>query len=413
MMTTPQLRILIVDDEPDRSQGWAERIRGLPPLANASVTALDLTASRALIEAADRRRRIAREGQDPFTANIPCALDDVDILIVDYDLQEMVEAGQWSTGLWVAMLARAFSRVKAIVLVNQFSTNMFDLTLLKTVKSHADFDIGSAQLLNPALWDRSLCDGYAPWSWGAGLLRAPDRLESIVEWTKVNLDKPVLATLGFSNDSDNPDPDTWLSQDLWQDYIGDPARTFREVVGETEFLTRKDREHITALDEPCARVASAIVTHWLERVVIPANDVLIDLPHLVSASPWLLADREDITAWQATIGPNGLGMLPSDIHQYAFSPGFPLSGPVIWRKKVTQTTSLAEPSGFTYDGFPDLVFCEDTSQFHPFEDSKPFLCRLASSDPQRFVANPERIVPARGGYALANVSYEPSVFFAL
>ncbi len=412
MMQTPQIRILIVDDEPDRSKGWEKQIQafGFP---GAAVSALDLDASRALIEAADKRRRIAREDKDPFAAGIECELDGVDILVVDYDLQEMVQAGQWSTGLWVAMLARAFSRVKLVVLVNQFGTNMFDLTLSKGVKSRSDFDVGSAQLLNPALWDRSRVDGYAPWSWCDGVLSAVERLNTMVGWMRGNLDKPVLGTLGFSNGLEGSDPDTWMSQELWQECVGDPTCTFREMVGEAEFLTLKDREFIKKFDEPCARVAAAIVSHWLDRLVIPANDVLADLPHLTSASPWLLMDRQNVAAWQATAVRDGFDVLLPALRQHEFAPGFPLSRPVVWRQKVARDADLAEPTGFTYDGFPDLVFCEDTSRFHTFDEAKSFSCRLPGSDSQRFVANPERIVPRMGGHVLTDVAYEPSVFFAL
>jgi hypothetical protein len=411
-MPTRQTRILIVDDEPDRSKGWETQIQAFA-FPGVSVTALDLDASRALIEAADKRRRAARENKDPFASGIECELDGVDILVVDYDLQEMVQAGQWSTGLWVAMLARAFSRVKLVVLVNQFGTNMFDLSLSKGVKSRSDFDVGSAQLLNPALWDWSQVDGYAPWSWCDGVLRSVDRLDAVVGWMQGNLDKPVLGALGFGNGLEGSDPDTWMSQELWQECVGDPTRTFREMVGEAEFLTLKDREFIKKFDEPCARVAAAIVSHWLDRWVIPANDVLADLPHLTSASPWLLMGREDLGAWQATTHLDGIGALLPAVRQHEFLPGFPLSRPVVWRNRVARCAELAEPTGFTYDGFPDVVFCEDTSQFHGFSDARSFSSRLPGSDPQRWVANPERVVPKSGGHILTDVSYEPSVFFAL
>lgn len=407
-----QLRILIVDDEPERSKGWEEQIRRLG-VAEVSVDALDLITSRTMIEAADKRRRAARDNQDPFDANIACALDDVDVLIVDYDLQELVAAGQWSTGLWVAMLARAFSRVKLVVLINQFGTNMFDLTLSKGVKSRADFDVGSAQLLNPAPWDRTRIDGYAPWSWGDGILKAVARLDDAVAWIRQRLDKPVLEELGFTANVGGGD--NHISQELWQECITHPDRTFRDMVGDAEFLTLKDREFIKQFDESCARVAAAIVSHWLDRWVIPANDVLIDLPHLASANPWLLVNTKDVSAWQATtsVEPDGFDVFLPEVKKYSFESGFPTSRPTVWRRKVAAAQDLAEPCGFTYDDFPDLVFCEDTSRFIEFADAQSFSCRLPSGDPQRFVANREKITPLQQGYVLTDVSYEPSVLFAI
>jgi hypothetical protein len=86
---------------------------------------------------------------------------------------------------------------------------------------------------------------------------------------------------------------------------------------------------------------------------------------------------------------------------------------VVWRHAIVEDARLAEPKGFTYDGFPDLVFCEDTSRFQAFEDARAFSCRLPGSDPQRYVAVPERVVPTKGGLPSTDVVYEPSVFFAV
>lgn len=412
-MPAPALRILIVDDEPERSRDWAAKIEsfGFP---GATVTALDIEGARVVMKAADARRRRARENLDPIAADAPCDLDTVDVLIVDYDLQELLRVGEWSTGLQVATLARALTRVKLIVLVNQFGTNSFDLTLSKAAQSHADFDVGSGQLLNPAFWDRARIGGYAPWGWNDGVLRAPARLSSMVEWLMPRLDDPVLTSLGFTAGTDDSNADTYLTNELWQEFLIDPGHSFRHLVSESEFLTLKDRQAISTFDEPCARVAAALVSHWLDRWVIPANDVLIDLPHLASSYPWLLTKREEVRCWQhAASLDSGFDAFLPDVANHQFTPGFPLSRSVVWRRKIVQDGALAEPNGFTYDGFPDLVFCEDTSKFHEFCESRPFSCRLPGNDPQRFVADPEKVVPTSGGQSLTDVVYEPSVFFAL
>ncbi len=413
MMSTAPLRILIVDDEPERSKEWATTLRSLG-FADATVAALDIEEARALMNGADARRRRAREQEDPFAADLPCELDTVDVLVVDYDLQELLNVGVWSTGLQVATLARAFSRVKAIVLVNQFGTNSFDLTLSKNAHSHADLDVGSGQLLNPAFWDRSRVDGYAPWGWNDGVLRMPARMEAIVQWVMPQLDSPVLSSLGFTTATDGSTASRHLPKELWQECVEDPSRTFRELVREAEFLTPKDRVAIATYDEPCARVAGALVAHWLERWVIPANEVLVDLPHLASTYPWLLRSKEDTECWQRAASiDDGFEALVPEVRDHGFFPGFPLPRPVVWRRAVVEDARLAEPKGFTYDGFPDLVFCEDTSRFHPFEDARAFSCRLPGGDPQRFVAVPERVVPTKGGQPSTDVVYEPSVFFAV
>lgn len=413
MMPTLPLRILIVDDDPERSRGWAATIDSLG-FAGATATALEIDAVRTLMQTVGKRRKRARGQQDPFVADVPCELDTVDVLIVDYDLQELLENGEWSTGLQVATLARALTRVKLIVLVNQFGTNAFDLTLSKAAQSHADFDVGSDQLLNPAFWDRSRIDGYAPWAWNDGVLRAPARMEAMLQWLMPRLNAPVLATLGFTTATDGSNAETHLAKELWQQCLDDPGHSFRQLVSESEFLTLKDRHEIAAFDEPCARVAAALVSHWLDRWVIPANDVLVDLPHLAASYPWLLNKKEEPKCWQAAASlDSGFDAFRPEVTKHQFAPGFPLAKPVAWRHKVVEDAALAEPNGFTYDGFPDLVFCEDTSRFHEFSDARPFTCRLPGNDPQRFVANPEKVGPTAGGQPLTDVVYEPSVFFAL
>lgn len=413
-MLNHPIRVLIVDDEPDRSAGWATEIKAICP-AETEVTALTVVAAKELITAAGSRRKCAREDKThPGCPSIKCDLDTVDILVVDYDLQELLQEGVWSTGLQVAALARAFTTVKTIVLVNQFGTNNFDLTLTKALHSHADFDVGSDQLLNPAFWDRGLAGRYAPWQWGDGAINFTKRFVGAVEWIEQRLDHPVLECLNFRTEQEQNLDGNYISKELWQECLVNPKHTFREMVRESEFLTAKDREAIAPFDDFCARVAAALVMHWLDRWVIPANEVLSDLPHLVSAYPWLLIDINNVSGWQRSVDiHDGFNALLSDVKKYEFAPGLPLSRPVVWRNLVIADPELNEPSGFTYDNFPDLVFCEDTSQFHEFAQSRIFSSKLPTSDPQRFVEMPHRSDDSNSDNKFIDVLYEPSVYFTL
>lgn len=412
MMKSP-LRVVIVDDETPRSEGWAKSLNALG-ISGMTVEALSLESAQKLIESADTRRREAREGKDPFSSSVVCDLDNVDVLVVDYDLQELLKVGQWSTGAQVSTLARAFSRAKLVVLVNQLGTNLFDLTLKKSFLSHSDFDIGSGQILNPTFWDRSRVDGFSPWAWNEGVIRAVNRMDATVEWVRERLDCPVLPTLGFAFGIEQGGCSNYLSYELWQDVITGPEQTFRQLVLKSEFLSQKDREAITGFDEVCARVAAAVVSHWLERTVIPANESLIDLPHLVSAYPWLLRAPADKECWNETAfsAQPFQATLPG-LDAHLFNPGFPMVRPVVWKQKVLEDAALSEPAGFSYDDFPDMVFCEDTSRFHEFSDSRPFQSHLPGNDPQRYVANPDNVTSKDWKHPLSDVSYEPSVLFAL
>jgi hypothetical protein len=411
-MTTKPLRVLIVDDDTERSLGWKASIDSrLLAGAGADVSALPRDQSSKLIVDIDARRRLARSGANPFDTASP--LDDVDVLVLDYDLEELEDEGTTSTGLLVAMLARAFSRTKLIVLVNQFGTNKFDLTMTAAVRSNADFDVNEAQLLNPTLWDRSRIEGFAPWAWEDGILAASARMDAAIDWVRSRLDEPVLQSLGLGVTPEAAASGSLIAKELWQECVDAPSRTFREMVGDARFLTPKDREAIQQFDESCSRVAATLVIHWLDRWVIPANEVLIDLPHLASADPWLLRGRNTHAGWQATVGAAGIDALVAGVQPHAFQHGLLLSRPAVWRQRVATDIALREPSGFKYDDFPDMVFCENTSKFVEFELAKPFSSRLPVSDPQRFVMDPGKAAAASTGFEVNHVAHEPQVLFAI
>ncbi|QNM96894.1 hypothetical protein [Chitinimonas koreensis] len=233
-----------------------------------------------------------------------------------------------------------------------------------------------------------------------------------IEWAKKSLDQPVLECLGFTYGSDHVDSPSYISSELWQQCLVNPVHTLREMVGASDFLTQKDRDNaILKSEESCARVATMLITRWLDRWVVPANEVLADLPHLVSFYPWLLLDNTNLAGWKKSItdGFNGLHMAASN---YSFNPKFLLPRPVVWKNKILSDPMLAEPKGFNYEGIPDLVFCEDTSSFVDFVNAKPFTSRLPGLDSQRFVVDQKKL-DILGVWTPKGVAYEPSVLFAL
>jgi hypothetical protein len=409
---TQNLNVLIVDDDPSRSAGWESAIKAFG-FEGLTVRAVRLDETKELMKVANNRRIQMRPGSSSAACE-PCILDSTDLLIVDYDLQELLEVGQWATGLQVATLARAFTQVKYIALINQFGTNTFDLTLSKARDSRADQDVGSDQLLNPGLWVRNDAAGnFLPWHWQDGLLRAPGRIAATQEWVRARLDYPVLETLGFGFEPTSESPETYIPKELWQELVDNPSASFRELAKRSDFLPIRDSEYLDQHDEYCSRIATAVLSHWMERILIPSGEVLIDIPHLVSSYPWLLRDVKDVDQWNSTTGENdqALEALNPLVKDAVFSPGFPLSRPALWRRKVTADSRLSEPADFSYDDFPDLVFCEDTSSFHPFEISRSFVSRLPGTDNQRFVIDPSKL--GDDSSTFAQVTYEPSVFFAL
>lgn len=416
-MSSNLFRIVIIDDEHERADGWARELEKLPiggqlhkmGYEGTEIRALDRQEALTILQAAESRRSLMREGQNPFAGQIQCALDEIDVLVVDYDLQEFMKDGQWTTGQQLATLARAFTEVNLIVLVNQFATNSFDLTLVQSATSQADIDVGSDQLPNQSLWDRSTIKDFSPWTWNDGILSGSVRFNQTIEWVRQRLDDKVLATLGFTADTADGSGLIYLPAALWERFLKSPDQTFRKLASDTDFLVIKDRAHIEKFDGPCARVAAAIVCHWLDRWLIPAGEVLIDLPHLAAIYPWLLLDRSDLSCWQrSTDLENGFDAMQPDVRKHQFNPGFPISRPVVWRQAVLSDPKTAEPSGFTYEGFPDLVFCENTSKFAEFEKCSSFESDLQGPDKQRFIIR-KTSNDSRAEHAIDDVLYEPSV----
>ena len=97
--------------------------------------------------------------------------DNADILVVDYDLVNLLENSELPvgvpTGERVAYMARCFSECGFIIALNQFNVAgepLFDLTLCGHPRSFADINIGSKELLYSGLWTNGW-GGYRPWHW--------------------------------------------------------------------------------------------------------------------------------------------------------------------------------------------------------------------------------------------------------
>ena len=102
--------------------------------------------------------KVLQEKQRKFRNHEPCPdptteFDDTSIFIIDYDLLKSQEA-KFLTGEIIAYVVRAFSECKLIVGLNQFGTNLFDLTLRGHPESFADLNLGIDQLDNPESLER-------------------------------------------------------------------------------------------------------------------------------------------------------------------------------------------------------------------------------------------------------------------
>ena len=236
-------------------------------------------------------------------------IDNASIFIIDYDLlsrQEEEEQQLFTgslTGEIVTYLVRGFSKCKLIVGLNQYGDNPFDLTLKGDLDSFADLNLGEYQLDNPHLWNGNWehsRQGFRPWSWPnlCDLLRDfGKRVKDVEE----NLDTPISEFLDFDRELFQ-----LLPREIVQ-FIEKPEKkehfqtTFREFVMESgNGLRFKDAEELDKgiNDHILARVGAARISKWLEYLVLPEQDILVDAPHLVSRYPSLITrDKKNIKTW--------------------------------------------------------------------------------------------------------------------
>ncbi len=155
------------------------------------------------LDALERRMKLVRESTSSVAlSEVPCDFDEVDILLLDFDLFDGSEDSLLETGNDLAYLIRWLSACKIVVVLNEEKTPGFDLRLPDGLDSYADLDIASDFAANARLWGGPTKLGeFAPWRW-FDLFDASDRRSTQVQWllTDDNLDAPALASLGHSAD---------------------------------------------------------------------------------------------------------------------------------------------------------------------------------------------------------------------
>jgi hypothetical protein len=400
--------VLIYDD--DRGSALAIK-QQLGAIDNIELRLLDQAKDQ--VELLEQRRRLARSSEQGSYKDT--AFDEADILIVDYDLTASGEdqSGPAETGERVAYLARCYSQCGTIVALNQFNvTATFDLSLIGHISSYADINISGDQIGNPALWGGQR-DGYAPWSW-PDLKRAPSLQKEREALLSGRLENRALAVVGL----DDPEVFNGLSRNqlAWLSPNAAPGDvTVMDVI-------RKGRIGFRPNDEPWAeggleRVAAARLGKWLERLVLPGQNILVDAPHLVSRFPSLaVAER----SWDETtvLGPDGvMRFIDDELGSYRFSANKWLSRPAwIWPKLSTDR-SIDE----VRDPFSPIKvtkpFTEDSSVFRDHDRCRPFAADVEPFS-RRFVtrtanSGEEDSPPYAGQYGLGVVQYQPQLRFAL
>ena len=415
-MSTEKATILIYDDDPERARDFEGKLeKGLNEAKKGedfNVKSLDKNKFQNAIKALEQRRIDFREPKEidfkRSSNDGTRKIDNASIFIIDYDLLRSQEEDEGEekrkefftgslTGEIVAYLVRCFSKCKLIVGLNQYGNNPFDLTLRGDLDSFADLNLGDQQLDNPNLWKSNWENSeqeFRPWSWPnlCNLLRDfDDRVKDV----QGNLGESISEFLGFGEELFELLPRE-IVQFMWKDKGKEHFQTtFREFITKSgNGLKSKDTENLddNINKHVLARVGAARISKWLEQLVLPEQDILVDAPHLVSRYPSLITgNKEKIETWNKTArlaGHEDLGLDTSLIECYRF--GRPnkahwISRPVWFWDKLRECENIKEVTEPWLTAPPDWVFCENASRFYNYEECREFLADTTSPFTQRFV----------------------------
>ena len=220
-----EYQVVIYDDETPRAIGWKESLVALG--LHLVIRVPENMEIQTELNQLHTRRNAADSKEVPYDS--PCALDNVDVLVVDYDLRFLEDHKGFATGEEIAYAARLFSKVKIIVVVNHpdIGLNDFDLNLQRDRNLKADVYIGDAQIANPGLWRCNPGhEGFLPWYWPV-LLEDADHFDQCVRQVSEHWNEDILSYFGLDSDETKP------SKDMLS-FIGMPnvGMTFGKVYGE-------------------------------------------------------------------------------------------------------------------------------------------------------------------------------------
>ena len=394
-------KILIYDDEHERTKQFKNKLeRGLKQAGQETAFNIKPLPDEVLRDSI----KVLQNRQVGLRENRTCSdetteFDDTSILIIDYDLLNSHEnlsenqEIQFLTGEIIAYIVRCFSECKLIIGLNQYGNNPFDLTLRGHPESFADLNLGADQLGNPDLWSGDWGDsrtGYRPWHWpnlSDSLHHFDKKVEDVQENLKQeNSNEPIHEVIRFDRELFQ-----LLPREIVQ-FIGgekEPVETtFREFVRcSGNGLRPKDRD--ISDDKVLARVGAARISKWLERFVLPEQDILVDAPHLVSRYPSLIDDVEKkIKAWNSTaqlVDYRELGLDTDLIECYRFKKDYWISRPVWFWDKLRECEKIKEVSEPWLTVKPNWVFCEDASRFYYEKNCTEFLADTVSPFTRRCI----------------------------
>ncbi|HLO77397.1 MAG TPA: hypothetical protein VK196_13155 [Magnetospirillum sp.] len=393
------LKVFVLDDKKDTEAEVARRIDAAAKEANVSIT----------IVRADGKNQEellrALEAVDPEDYNPDKWIEslapysDIDILFVDWRLRKL-QNHPWLTGDDVALSLRLFAGVPSTVVINRFFDADFDLSLHQEAGCQADVYLNQKQLSRTGLWvappagvEAKGRNPFRPWAWPV----LPDLVHDVrlcrEDLDRIDLDEKILPYFGFTESR---------CKSLTRAALGclDPLERFPEQATFLDFLRhgcvsapRELREQLIAnIGQPGTRRAAinllaSEVRHWLFRMVLGPQDVLIDPPHLAERMPWVLGgDLADKESWNETICFDAVRGIKPEAARHAFEKQHWLSRPSLWLDAIQSDADVMALYSDNYIAPEEAhVFLEDISSFELEDNAEDFLSDYSSVWAKRHV----------------------------
>lgn len=394
---TPKKQILVIDDEKGQNEEWKKWLETAMGSWNDEYEVIleQLDSVVTALNDLHQRRDSARKSQ--LLGGDKNLFDNIAILFVDYDLFDL-DNKQDMTGELVAYLARCYSSCGLIVAVNQFEkgSKIFDLSLSGHPDAFADFHLSPEDLKNSGLWTEPW-EGFRPWYW-PHIPTAHKNFEARAQLDTEELDTCILEYFGFE--------EGFALSTSSLEFLtkkGKPEDvTFRSFVESSGFgLRNKDK---TMDDKATARIAVSRLGKWLETLVLPGQNILVDAPHLAYRFPSLMGGNLELSQWNKVAHlaePDGLALNQDVIAKFSFKKNQWLSRPAWFWQKISNLESLPEVADPWSTNRPDFVFCEDVSFFVSEDEAIEFAADLDSPFALRHIRK------------IDGVSYVPEFLLAL
>ena len=407
-------KVLICDDEVEYAQDWT---RALNKTLRKYCPEYEATFLSKEILTQSIRDLAQRHTGNTITEN---EFDSADVLVVDYRLEYLDGEAGFITGEEIARLARIHSKCGIIIVLNErpYGDGRFDLTFKGYPHSFADLHVNSSHLHAPGLWKDIHIDNliFRPWTW-PHIPTAVSKYENRIKELQGSMNENILEYFQFTTD--------WpLLPENIRSFISEAKDT---PITFTDFVTGSPNAKRSAKDiyqeEAQPRIAAARIHHWLERMILPLQEILIDAPHLAARYPGILKDNAKIESWNETAKLAGTttdmrwvsAKSRSAIKALQFEKSNWLTRPV-WRGlRLRDEKTLIDARASIEDKPIPFVFCEDISQFMNSDFAQWISADIPSSNRMRWIVRKDALTNRKFKKLkeeLDKIPYEPALKLA-